>query len=547
MRYNLSLCAAVVAVGLAAACGQHGAPVKARDPVPAAVLFPGLGGLHHPIATSNPLAQQFFDQGLTFVYAFNFLEAVHSFQRAAALDPRTPMPEWGIALARGPNFNGSHVSAARGRLAFNAIQRASLLAADAPPRERAYVNALAARFSGDPEADQDRLARNYAAAMQQLYQTYADDPDAATLYAESLMDLHAWRLWTPEGRPAEGTDEILAILDQVLQRWPTHIGANHFLIHALEASPYPKRALPSAQRLALLAPAAGHLVHMPAHLYMRTGDYTAAVRSTEAAEAADDKYLAARAITNGSYFSGYAEHNLQFLATAATMDGELDVARRAAQKLQTEADVSPAGQAFQSTIYFVLIRFARWREILSMPQPAAQLPATSVFWHYARGCALAGLGRADPAEAELVAMGAERAAFLPAGELPMLGPWRALGQLAFDCLSARIATARGDRSAAVTEWQAAVAVQDTMSYHEPPAWYPVRESLGAALLLDRQPAGAESAFREDLAVNPDNPRSLFGLSLALSEQGRAGAAERARQESLQGWKGDPGMLRIGAY
>jgi tetratricopeptide (TPR) repeat protein len=462
---------------------------------------------------------------------------VHSFERAAELDPKSPMPQWGIALARGPNFNAARISAAREALGYYAIRHAEALAASAPPEEKAYVAALAQRFSPDAYAPRAPLARAYAQAMRRLWEAYPSDPDAGALYAESLMDLHAWRLWTPAGLPGPDTDEILLVLRGVLRRWPDHIGANHYLVHALEASPHPRQALASARRLARLAPAAGHLVHMPAHIYMRIGDYAAAVRATLAAAAADRRYMDEKTILNAGYVRGYAEHNLQFLATAAAMDGQEAVATRAAQRLGAMAGEGPEGQAYRSIGYFVLVRFAEWRRVLAMPAPALGLALQSFFWRYARGCALAGLGQPARARGDFVDMELAAAGGIIPARVPALGRWAMVRALAAGDLLARIAEAQGDLRAAIAQWRAAIAVQDAMPYHEPPSWYPMRESLGAALLRAGEARKAEAAYRQDLRHNPDNPRSLLGLARALDALGRPAAARRVRRAYLEAWRG----------
>lgn len=267
----------LLVVGTAQAQVHH--PVAEQGPARRAELMPGLEHHHHPIATSNLEAQRFFDQGLTLVYGFNHDEAVRSFQRAAERDPKSPMPFWGIALAAGPNYN-LDADLQKEKAAYEAIQKALSLAANAPEIERGYLEALATRYSSDPKADLKKLAVDYKNAMGELARRYPDDLDAATLYAESMMDLHPWQLWTKDGKPAEDTEEIISVLESVLQRDPKHVGANHYYIHALEASPHPERALPSARRLETLVPAAGHLVHMPSHIYIRTGNYDAAATLT---------------------------------------------------------------------------------------------------------------------------------------------------------------------------------------------------------------------------------------------------------------------------
>src|SRR5436190_14742379 len=253
-------------------------------------LFPGLGRHHHPIATSSAEAQKFFDEGLTLIYAFNHDEAIRSFERAAALDPSAAMPYWGIALALGPNIN-LDVDPAGEKKAYEAAQKALSMLERAPENERAYIDALGKRYSIDPKADLKKLAVEYKDAMGELARRYPDDLDAATLYAESMMDLRPWQLWSADGKPAEGTEEIVAVLESVLKRDPQHTGANHFYIHAVEASPHPGQALASADRLAQLAPAAGHLVHMPAHIYIQTGDYEAAAKANEQAAEVDRNYI----------------------------------------------------------------------------------------------------------------------------------------------------------------------------------------------------------------------------------------------------------------
>jgi len=520
------------------ALAQHEHMGSASEP---ATLKAGMGSLHHPIATTSEEAQKFFDQGLTLVYAFNHGEAVRSFDRAAELDPRSPMPYWGKALALGPNYNEAQPDDEKP--AYEAIQKARELQANAPENERAYVDALAKRLTDNPKPDYDALGRSYAAAMREVAQRYPDDPDASTLYAEALMDLHAWDLWTSDGKAGENTLEIVSVLESTLRRWPDHVGANHFYIHAVEASSDPERAMASAERLKTAVPAAGHLVHMPAHIYIRTGDYDAAVKSNEQAVAVDNTYQRAMANPNMMYLMMYGEHNIHFLVFAAMMDGDYAAASRSVKELESRAmsgvaEVPPA-EGFLPMPSLVLVRFGRWGDVLALPQPDAKLQGLTFFWHYARGCAFAAKGDAAKAQAERDAMESIYKQ-LPQGIAFSMwyNDWATIHDLAADTLDARIASARGDLPGAIAKWNAGVAVQDRMKYDEPPDWYyPIRESLGSLLLRNGKAQEAERVFREDLEKNPRNPRSLFGLWKALEAQKKTVDADWVHTSFAESWKG----------
>jgi hypothetical protein len=513
-----------------------------------AQLLPGLGNHHHSMATSSGEAQQYFDQGFRLIYAFNHEEAAKSFARAAELDPQAPMPWWGIALALGPNIN-LDVDPEREKAAYEAIQKAVALAANAPETERDYIRALAARYSIDPNADLKKLAADYAGRMGALSKKYPDDLDAATLYAESLMDLRPWQLWTADRQPVEGTLEIVAVLESVLRRDPNHVGANHYYIHAVEASATPERALPSAARLGGLAPGAGHLVHMPAHIHIQLGEYDAAVRSNEAAAEADRSYMQASGNESGVYPLMYYNHNIHFLAVSNTLRGRYEPARKSAAELA--ANVGPALtdmpmlQPYAAWQWFVPLRFSRWDEILTSPQPAGSLPVLRSMWHFARAIALIGKGRVEDARQEELPF-IERVA-----EVPADAPWdvlQAAGVLRVAAweLKARIAEASGDRTGAIDFWRKAVAVQDQAGYAEPPAWYySTRESLGGALLRAGQAAEAEAVFREDLEKNARSPRSLFGLLEALKAQNKPGT-EWVESQFREAWKNADFTLTVGA-
>ena len=492
-----------------------------------------MGAIHHPIATRNPEAQKFFDQGLALIYAFNFGEAVNSLKHAADLDPDAPMLYWGMALANAPNYNSAILSRDRERLGFDFIQTAVGLAPKAPEPERAYIDALACAFTDAPSPDQPKLGRDYADAMREVYRRYPDDPDAAALFAASLMNLNPWHLWKLDGEPGPDTPEIVSVLEEGLRRWPDHTGVNHFYIHTMEASPNPERALASANRLAALAPAAGHLVHMPSHIYLRTGDYAAAVKSNLQAIAADEEYRKQQPVApNGAM--GYANHNQHFLAVAAGMDGEFDTALSAAKEIQSHVH----NETMAAMYTLVLLRFAKWDEILAEPAPDEGLKGVTFLWHLARGCAFAGKGQVKEATDEQSAM--EQAfSVLPEGRAfgTFFNDWSVLHTLAVDTLAARIAAAGAKLDVAIGHWRHAVSVQDQMNFDDVPDWYcPIRESLGAALLRANQPAEAERIFREDLKRNPHNPRSLFGLWRALEAQHKA-EADSARQAFQAAWKG----------
>lgn len=525
-----------------------GCPFCAQSRPP--VLMAGLGQHHHAISTKNPEAQRFFDQGLTLVFAFNHEEAVRAFRRASELDPGSAMAYWGVALALGPCIN-LDVDPPREKAAYEAVQKALLLAPGATESERAYIQALAKRYSADPNADLRKLDAEYAIAMRELSKRYPDDLDAATLYAESLMDLHPWKLWSLGGRPTEGTEEIIAVLESVLRRDPDHLGANHYYVHATEASPHPEWALASARRLETLAPGAGHLVHMPAHTYMRAGDYSAAAHSNVVAADADRVYLRESGTTGSMYDMMYYSHNLHFLAASYNMAGDFTHAKQAADELAAHVRPMlrdmPAAELYAPTPIFVLVRFHRWDEVLKLPPPDPSLSMTTAFWHFARGSAFAAKNQIALAEGERKAVSTIRAQ-TPAGQEFSFysNKARTFLDLAGNILDARIAAAKGGHEQAIKYWEKAVEIEDSLYYGEPPEWfYPVRESLGAALLLSGQAERAEAVFRADLEQYPRNPRSLFGLLSALEAQKKSASVEEVRRQFEAAWKNADVPLELG--
>jgi tetratricopeptide (TPR) repeat protein len=498
-------------------------------------LVSGLGHVHHVVTTQSAEAQQYFDQGLAYCYAFNHAEAVRSFTRAAGLDPNCAMACWGEALALGPNIN-MDVDVQAEKAAYAAVQKAVRIArrAHVSEQEIAYITALA-----DPRSDLKKLAVDYKNAMGEVVRQYPDDLDAATLYAESAMDVRPWKLWTKEGQPAEGTEEIVSVLESVLQRDPDHLGANHYYIHAVEASPLPQRALPCARRLPALAPAAGHLVHMPAHVYMRVGDYAAALKANQSALGADEKYISCCKPQPGVYPLMYVSHNRHFLAAAACMTNQSKLALPAADELgaaaRSVAKDMPMVEPFAAVPILVRARFAMWEDVINQPAPDAKaLPATNAAWHFARGMALAAARQIDAAKAELWSLRSANAAL---GDRTFgNNSAAAVMKIGEHLLAGRIAGESGDARGAIAEYRQAVAAQDVLDYDEPPSWpWPVRETLGAALLKSGRGAAAESVFRDDLNRNPRNPRSLLGLAKSLEAQNRdeGGNASTAADNALR--------------
>lgn len=479
---------------------------------------------HHGVHTKDQQSQNLFDQGLGLIYALDYSGAAKAFRSAANSDPRSAMAYWGLSYSLGSDYY-YHTAGdpAREGEAYEALQHALALAADGPKEEKEYIQAVSRRYCNCSNPDRHKQAVDFKNAMADLVREYPDDLDAATLYAQSIMNLRPWELWNPDGTPGEGTPEALAVLESVLRRNPHHWGAIHYYIHAVEASPHPERALAYAQGLPTLIPPIGHLVHMPAHIYIRTGDYTAAEAACNKAALLDERHLqrASDMFTVLSYL-----HDLYFQAAAASMDNHYPTANNAAVKL---AEIvaphlrdMPQLQIFLTIQPAVLLRFHRWAEILRLGEPDRQFDTANTFWHFARGMALA-------ATSSLVAAEAERHTLHD--RLDSTGPDEIFGMsvnktrdiltIASDVLAARLFMTKHDRSQALACLREAVAVQDSLNYAEPPSWfYPVRESLGAVLLLDGRMDEAERTFREDLARNPRNPRSLWGLLQALRSSGK---------------------------
>jgi tetratricopeptide (TPR) repeat protein len=537
------LCGVLLCLGAAA---QDHAKHAQSHPV---TLVTGLGDLHHPVSTKNSQAQQFFDQGLRFIYAFNHDEAARSFQHAAELDPKLAMAYWGVAEAVGPNYNDP-ANLERYKRAHDAVQKAVDLSADASSSDQVYIQALAKRFPADPDSDLKKAAEDYRDAMRQVVSEFPDDLDAATLFAEAGMNLHPWGLWHVDGTPEAGTEEIVSTLESVIKRDPNHLGAIHYYIHAVEASPNPERALAGANKLAMLAPGAGHIVHMPAHVYIRTGDYEAAVKTNEQAAIVDRAYIKATGV-QGIYPMMYYSHNLHFIAMCSAMNGNYAESRKNADLLAGNVgphvkDMPPL-EGFMTIPAAVELRFHHWNEILKMPQPDPAMKTATVFWHFARGMALAGTGKVTDAEAEYKIVSDAEAATPPdvIFQMPINNKAKDIMKIAKDVLGAKIAVAKKDNNSAIAMLRDAVTIQDTLKYGEPPDWFfPVREALGATLLMNGDSTGAEKVFRDDLERNLRNPRSLWGLRQALLQQKRGYDAGFVQKQFEASWKGGAQALKL---
>lgn len=511
-------------------------PVGAEQPTAPVPLMKDLGRLHHPITTTSKQTQQYFDQGLRLAYAFNHEEAYQSFQEGARLDPQCAMCYWGMALVRGPNIN-MPMDAAAEAPAYDAAQKAVSLAGKASRAEQVYIRSLAARYAG-PGSNRAALDKQYADAMREVARQFPEDVDALALFAEAMMDLRPWDYWTKAGDPQPGTAEIVATLETAIKKNPDHPGACHLYIHAVEAVK-PQLAVPCAERLAKLMPGAGHLVHMPAHIYMRVGRYDDAVKSNVTAVSVDHHYIEGRK-PEGLYPLMYYPHNVHFLWSAASMGGRSAEAIKAARQLATIVPDDaikqvPPLEVFKPTALYALVRFGKWDEILNEPEPAKEFVYSRGIWHYARGLAFIAKGQpdgADQALSEVRLLSVE----LPEAQMVGLNPASKLLQIAGYVLGGELAAHRGRTEEAVTQLRKAIELEDGLTYEEPPGWHaPVRQSLGAVLLAAGKAKEAEAVYREDLTRHPDNGWSLYGLSQALQAQNRDKDAAMVTKQFKSAW------------
>ncbi len=530
-----ALLLAVLGCSSAPATHHQGAPTASAAPV----LFDDLGRHHRTITTSSARAQAYFDQGLRLVYGFNHHEAQLAFREAARLDPGCAMCYWGIALTYGSNYN-SPTDAERERGAGEAIRQAQALASRGTDRERALIEALARRHASAPGADRAALDRSYADAMRQVTRRFPDDLDAATLFADAMMNLRPWDLWTPEGQPHPGTEEIVWTLERVLATDPSHPGANHLYIHAVEASSRPEQGIPAAERLGALMPGAGHIVHMPSHIYFRVGRYADAVAVNVRAVAVDRAYFE-KSRPSEIYRMLYYPHNLDFIWIAASMDGRSAETLRAAREFSAAVPMemvlhSPDMETAPAAPLFALARFGRWEEVLQQPAPVPGMPYVTGSWHYTRGLAFVATGRPEEAARELAALRAVLQSVPPERTLAGFFKTADMLRLASDVLAGEMAARTGDVDTAAKHLAEAVRSQDGHWFTEPPPWYyPVRQSLGAVLLEGGRPAEAEAVYREDLRRNPGNGWSLFGLAQSLRAQGKVTEAAAVEERFRLAW------------
>jgi tetratricopeptide (TPR) repeat protein len=545
-----TLCIVVAQPALAQpAAGPSGQPVghvhyskpeQPAAPSPTGQLAPrlqNLGTHTFPVSTKSAAAQRFMNQGLNLSYGFNHLEAGRAYAEAARLDPRLAMAWWGQALVLGPNINALMDPAEEAR-ACELVQKAVALKVRATPREAALIDALARRYSGKAE---DRAARDtaYATAMAAVVKRFPNDLDAATLYAESLMDLRPWGYWMPDGRPHEGTTDAVRVIESVMARSPKHPGAVHLYIHLME-SVAPEKAEGAADRLLTLMPAAGHMVHMPSHIYQRVGRFADAVKSNQLAVVADEDYIS-QCRAQGLYPMGYYPHNLHFLWFAATMAGRgelaLDAARKTASKATDDALRGlPLLAGFRVVPYFALTRFGHWDEMLKEPAPPADNLYLVGVWNYARGLAFIAKGQLDDADRALVEV--RRVAGEKALDFDLFSPnsAAAIFAIAPEVLAGELAAARKNYDAAIAHLERAVRLEDGLIYTEPSEWhYPPRQTLGAVLLEAGRPAEAETVYWQDLKQNPDNGWALTGLHQALEAQGKKSDAAIVAARLKKAW------------
>jgi tetratricopeptide (TPR) repeat protein len=503
----------------------------------------GMGEMTFNAAAQRPEAIRFVRQGLALVYAFNHDEAARAFREAARLDPNCAMAYWGLALALAPNINDPVPAPEREQEAFEAIAKARTLAAQAPESERAYIDALARRFSAEKGKDRLTLNKAYASAMKEVALKYQSDPDAQVLYADAVMNTMPWQYWGKDGRARPEIPPVVELIERTMTRWPDHTGANHLYIHLVEASTTPERATEAAGRLAKLAPAAGHLVHMPSHIYIRTGRYADSMKANSDAVKADDSYLT-QCRMQGLYPMAYHPHNWHFLAVSAMLHGDgaqaVDASRKMAKRLHHDVMAQKEWALIQYYFaypMFAMARFGQWDQILAEPQPDTKLRWATAVYHYTRALASLGKNQLPQASAELAKL--KSVAAEPIFKELTVGGFNGMPQLleiGVTVIEGEMAGKRKDYALAVQLLEHAVRVEDGLNYNEPPDWYyPARHSLGAVLLEAGRPAEAETVFWEDLRRNPENGWALIGLIRSLRAQSRTERVDELQKRLDKAW------------
>jgi len=551
--FSASACLAAASPAHSEPHAMSGALATIAEWAQGARPFAGLGNFHRQASTKSAAAQEYFDQGMRFLWAFNHDESTRSFARATQLDPQCAICYWGVSLTVGPNYNLPKMAEPRAKVAWEALERAQEHQAQASPVERALITALAQRYQGPQALDPAGAApvlTAYAEAMKGVARQFPEDLDVQVLFAEAMMNVNAWKLWSLDGTAAPRTDEIVATLEAVLAKDLQHPGANHYYIHAMEASPHPNKALGAALRLATLMPAAGHMRHMPAHIFERVGQYAAASAANRDGVAAD---LAYYALTRPpDYYAMYTAHNYQFLALSAAMEGRraeaIDAARKS-KKLLPDAVLAsmPGADWYVGELYTAMVRFGMWDDILKEPAPDKKLTGLFGGYLYAQATALAAKNRVAEAKARLAEVEKLTEALdaaAPAG----LNAAKDVFLLAISVAKARIAIAQNDRDEAIGLLREAVGKEDRLAYDEPADWFvPVRHVLGAVLLDAGKPQEAEAVYREDLARHPANGWALFGLARALAAQKRSTEATTAQNQFATAWKRADITLRASAF
>lgn len=504
-----------------------------------AVLFDGMGDHERTVTTTSPNAQRYFNQGLTWSFAFNHDEAIRSFKTAALLDPNCAMAHWGVALCNGPHINNMIVTPQREKAAVEAVMRAQALRDKASLVERALIDAVATRYADPQPKDRTALNEAYAVAMQKVWQAYPNDVDVGSLYAEALMDLQPWDLWNMDGKPKGRVTEIIDVLDAVLAISPNHPGALHLYIHALEGSPTPEKAVAAADRLRDRVPQSGHLQHMPSHIDVQVGNWSKAADQNERAIVADTKYRSI--MPRQGLYAAYMAHNVHFLMFACMMEGRRERAVSAAREMLAKIppefvrDMPAFADPFMGAALDALKRFGRWDDILAEPPPPSGLPISKAMWHFSRGLAYAAKGELGPAAAEQAAFRAA-AKRVPPDALMGANKGAKIMEIAEPMLAGEIAYRRGEIDEAVRLLRKAVEIEDTLLYTEPPDWIqPVRHTLGAILLDAKRHEEAEAVYREDLKHWPENGWSLFGLARSLRGRGAVDEAARIEARFAKAW------------